>query len=202
MKFYQYNIRDLSDEKYIHYYSLMSEEKKRRVDRFRFKDDKKRTVVGEMLARQAISEWCGVSEESIVFEIAEHGKPYAKDLDIEFNISHSADMVVCAVDDNPVGVDIEKIRAVDLNTAKRIFSEEEIRYIFECIPDVEDYNHYLNDAVLQRFFELWTKIEAYGKLVGMGVFAETNATAAFKTWMENGYYIAIFIKSIKTEKYQ
>ena len=94
MKFYQYNIRDLSDENYIHYYSLMSEEKKRRVDRFRFEDDKKRTVVGEMLARQAISEWCGAAEESITFEKAEHGKPYAKDLNVEFNISHSADMVV------------------------------------------------------------------------------------------------------------
>ena len=192
MKFYQYNIRDLSDESYTHYYSLMSKEKERRVDRFRFEDDKKRTVVGEMLARQAISEWCGTAEESITFEIAEHGKPYAKDLNVEFNISHSADMVICVADANPVGIDIEKIRPVDLNTAKRIFSEKEIQYIFECSPKIENYNHYLNDAVLQRFFELWTKKEAYGKLVGMGLFTETNATATVKTWTENGYCISIF----------
>lgn len=191
MKFYQYNIRDLSDEKYIHYYSLMSEEKKRRVDRFRFEDDKKRTVVGEMLARRAISEWCGVPEESITFEIAEHGKPYAKNLNIEFNISHSANMVVCVVDDKPVGVDIEKIRSIDLNTAKRIFYEEETRYIFGCIPNTEDYNHHLNNAVLQRFFELWTKKEAYGKLLGMGLFAEEYEETEVKTWIENGYCISI-----------
>ena len=191
MKFLEYNIRDLSDDNYLHYYSLMSEEKKRRVDRFRFEDDKKRTVVGEMLARRAISKWCGVPEESIVFEIAEHGKPYAKDLNVEFNISHSADMVVCVVDDTPVGVDIEKIRPVDLNTAKRIFSEKEIQYIFECIPDVEDYNHYLNDTVLQRFFELWTKKEAYGKLVGAGLFSESNVDPRLTTWIENGYCISI-----------
>lgn len=197
MKLYQYNIRELSDESYRHYYSLMSEEKKRRVDRFRFEDDKKRTVVGEMLARRAISEWCGVLEESIVFEITEHGKPYAKDLNVEFNISHSADMVVCAVDTNPVGVDIEKIRPVDLNTAKRIFSEEEIRYIFECIPDVEDYNHYLNDTVLQCFFEFWTKKEAYGKLVGMGMFAESNTLAVFNTWNDKNYCISIAITGNK-----
>ena len=191
MKFYQYNIRDLSDESYIRYYSLMSEEKNRRVDRFRFEDDKKRTVVGEMLARGAISEWCSVPEESIAFEIAEHGKPYAKNLNIEFNISHSADMVVCVVDNNPVGVDIEKIRPVDLNTAKRIFGEEEIRYIFECIPEIEDYNHYLNAAVLQRFFELWTKKEACGKLVGTGLFAETHLNFDLSTWIENMYCISI-----------
>lgn len=197
MKFYQYNIRDLSHEKYIHYYSLMSEEKKRRVDRFRFENDKQRTVAGEMLARQSISEWCGVPEESIVFEIAEHGKPYAKDLNIEFNISHSADIVVCVVDANPVGVDIEKIRPVDLNTAKRIFSEKEIQYIFECSPKIENYNHYLNDAVLQRFFELWTKKETYGKLVGTGIFAESNADINLTTWMENGYCISVAISANK-----
>ena len=191
MKFRQYNIRDLSNESYIRYYSLMSEEKKRRVDRFCFEDDKKRTVVGEMLARGAISEWCSVPEESIAFEIAEHGKPYAKDLNIEFNTSHSADMVVCVADANPVGVDIEKIRPVDLNTAKRIFNDEDVHYIFECIPDVEDYNHYLNDAVLQRFFELWTKKEAYGKLVGMGLFAKTRADADLKSWIEDGYCISV-----------
>ena len=190
MKFYQYDIRDLSDEKYIHYYSLMSKEKKRRVDRFRFENDKQRTVAGEMLARRAISEWCGVPEESIAFEVAEHGKPYAKDLNIEFNISHSADMVVCVVDDKPVGVDIEKIRPVDLNTAKRIFGEE-VGYIFGSVPDIEDYNHYLNDAVLQRFFELWTKKEAYGKLVGTGLFAVLNVDAILTTWIENGYCISI-----------
>ncbi len=191
MRFYQYNIRELSDESYIHYYSLMSEEKKRRVDRFRFEDDKKRTVVGEMLARKAISEWCGVPKESIVFEITEHGKPYAKDLNVEFNISHSADMVVCAVDTQSVGVDIEKIRPIDLNTVKRIFSEEEIRYIFERLPNDENYNHYLNDTVLHRFFELWTKKEAYGKFVGAGLFSETHINTDLVTWMENGYCISI-----------
>lgn len=169
----------------------MSEKKKRRVDRFRFQDDKKRTVVGEMLARQSISEWCGVPKESIVFEIAEHGKPYAKGLNVEFNISHSADMVVCVVDDNPVGVDIEKIRSVDLNTAKRIFSKNEIRYIFECIPDIEDYNHYLNYAVLQRFFELWTKKEAYGKLVGIGIDTEIKMNSYFKSLFKDEYCITI-----------
>lgn len=191
MKFYQYNIQDLSNENYIHYYSLMSEKKKQRVDRLRFEDDKKRTVVGEMLARQAISKWSGVPEECIVFEIAQHGKSYAKELNVEFNISHSTDMVVCVVDDNPVGVDIEKIRPIDLNMAKRIFSEEETRYIFGCAPDVEDYNHYLNDVVLQRFFEHWTKKEAYGKLVGKGVFAKTKADTDIKSWIEDGYYISV-----------
>ena len=194
MKFYQYDIRDLNDEKYIHYYSLMSEAKKHRVDRFRFQNDKKRTVSGEMLARQAISKWCNIEEESIIFEITEHGKPYVKNLNVEFNISHSADMVVCIVDDTPVGVDIEKIRHTDLNAAKWLFNEDEIRYIFECMPKTEeDYNYYLSETVLHRFFSHWTKKEAYGKLAGTGLGANLNVLADLTTWIEKGYCISIAV---------
>lgn len=68
MKWYKYDIRNLSAAEYDKWYSLMNEDKKRRVDRFRFGDDKKRTVAGEMLACKAIAEWCGVPEENIVFD--------------------------------------------------------------------------------------------------------------------------------------
>ena len=71
MKWYKYDIRDLTDAEYNKWYSLMSEDKQHRVERFRFLDDKKRIVVGEMLARKAIAEWCGVAPESIDFFIKE-----------------------------------------------------------------------------------------------------------------------------------
>ena len=96
------------------------------------------------------------------------------------------------MDDNPVGVDIEKIRHVDLNTAKRIFNDEDVHYIFECIPDTEDYNDYTNDAVLQRFFELWTKKEAYGKFVGTGLFEKSKNDLVVKKWIDGDYYISAF----------
>ena len=120
MKWYKYDIRDLTDTEYVKWYSLMDETKKQRVDRFHFYDDKKRTVAGEMLARKAIAEWCGVAPESITFETTKNGKPYAKNLTVEFNISHSDDMVVCAIDSKPIGIDIEKIRPINLKTAQRI----------------------------------------------------------------------------------
>ena len=139
MKWYKYDIRDLTDNEYNKWYSLMSEDKQCRVDRFRFVDDKKRTVAGEMLARKAIAEWCSVAPEDIVFGIKEHGKPYAKNLSIEFNISHSSDMVVCAVDDKPVGIDIEQIRPIDLTVAKRICTDEELLYLFDHTPTDQDF---------------------------------------------------------------
>ena len=147
----------------------MSEDKQCRVDRFCFMEDKKRTVVGEMLARKAISEWCNVTPESIIFGIKEHGKPYAKDLTVEFNISHSGNIVVCAVNGKQIGIDIEQIRPIDITVAKRICTDEELLYLFAHIPIEEYFIYTIDSEILTRFFELWTTKEAYGKCMGNGL---------------------------------
>lgn len=169
MKWYKYDIRDLCETEYTKWYSLMREDKRRRVDRFRFVEDKKRTVTGEMLARKAIAEWCKVAPESIRFSIGENGKPYVEDLDIEFNISHSGDMVVCAVDDKSVGIDIEQVRPIDLTVAKHFCSEEELLNLFGYTPAEKDFSYTANEALLIRFFKIWTEKEAYGKYLGCGL---------------------------------
>ena len=163
MKWYNFDIRDLTDEEYAYWHSLMNADKRRRVDRFRVIDDKKRTVAGEMLARKAVAEWCSVEPENITFAIGEHGKPYAVDLDVEFNISHSGDIVVCAVDDKPVGIDVEQIRPIDLSVAKRVCTEEELFYIFGHKPINADFAYTEDEEKLTHFFEVWTKKEAMYK---------------------------------------
>ena len=84
-----------------------------------------------------------------------HGKPYFPGTDIHFNISHSGDYKVLAIAETPVGVDIEKVRKADLRVAKR-FCENEYNYITQ-----KDSEH--------RFFEIWTKKEAYLKYKGTGL---------------------------------
>lgn len=196
MKWYKYDIRNLSDAEYDKWYSLMSEAKKRRVDRFRFADDKKRTVAGEMLARKAIAEWCRVIPESITFDINEHGKPYAKDLPVEFNISHSGDMVVCAVDDRAVGIDVEQIRPIDLSIAKRICTKKELMYLFGHAPVAEDFACTPNHEVLMRFFEIWTAKEAYGKCNGVGTLCmDTEILELPKTNIVLDDYCVCIVKS-------
>lgn len=192
MKWYKYDIRDLTDAEYNKWYLLMNTDKQRRVDRFRFVDDKKRTVAGEMLARKAIAEWCGVAPESITFGIKEHGKPYVKDLTVEFNISHSGDMVVCAVNDKPIGIDIEQIRPIDLTVAKRICTDKELLYVFGHTPTDEDFTYTSDTEILTRFFELWTAKEAYGKLIGKGCeMLSSNIKPTFFEFFENEYILSI-----------
>lgn len=85
------------------------------------------------------------------------------------NISHSGDMVVCAVDDRPVGIDIEQIRPIDLTVAKRICSVEELLYLFGHRPTEQDFTYTTDTEILARFFEIWTAKEAYGKCLGSGI---------------------------------
>lgn len=197
MKWYKYDIRDLSETEYEKWYSLMSLEKKQRVDRFRFADDKKRTVAGEMLARKAIAEWGHISEEAIQFGLSEYGKPFAIGLDVEFDISHSGDMVVCAVDNKPVGIDIEQIRPIDLKVAKHICTDEELIYILGHKPCEERFKHTNNNEILIRFFEIWTWKEAYGKMLGVGILDRCSINCSSKcnvtTFVLNDYVVTIVI---------
>lgn len=158
MKLYKFDIRNLSDKEYIKWYSLMSPEKQSRVDGFKFEDDKKRTVAGEMLAKTAISENYGVELNSLIVLHTKNGKPFVEIENCHISISHSHNLVVCAVSHSPVGVDTELVREIDLKIANRVCTKSELDYI---------------NGDVTRFFEVWTSKEAYIKAKGSG-FSDHN----------------------------
>ena len=97
----------------------------------------------------------------LVMDYGERGKPYLREYPLFFNLSHSGEYVVCAVSDREIGVDIQK--CFDFNvmrTAERFFSKEECRALAACGTEEEG---------RQFFFRLWTRKEAYGKLLGKGI---------------------------------
>lgn len=113
----------------------------------------------------------------------EKGKPYFKYIpDLFFSISHSGDITVVAIGDTPLGVDIEKIKKADLRVIKR-FLKEEADYITE-----KDSNH--------RFFEIWTKKEAYLKCKGTGISGGLNSINVldlpFETTVYDDYIISVY----------
>lgn len=79
-------------------------------------------------------------------------KPYC--LGFEMSISHSAGVVAVALSDVPIGVDIEKIRQPRIRAAKRLFTEAELA------------------VVDSRFWDIWTRKEAYGKAQGRGLYSK------------------------------
>jgi len=99
-------------------------------------------------------------------EATRHGKPFLPG-GPEFNISHSEGMVVLAVSQRgAVGIDIEKIRAVNI--------EDFSRYVPEVANLPEDYDV---DQVNTLFFDCWTQKEAVLKGYGTGLLAPLEQVA-------------------------
>lgn len=94
-----------------------------------------------------------------------HGKPYGED--VFFSFSHSGDISLCAVSDKEIGADVEKIRNVNLNIAKR-FCKSEFEFINNS-PDKTD-----------AFFEIWTKKESVLKASGLGIGGGLDSFCVFK----------------------
>lgn len=185
MKLYIYNIENLTQAEYEKWYNLMSEEKKQKVDRMKFEKDRKCSVAGEMLARKGIAEFLNISVEEISFSVTPKGKPTADNLNIYFNISHSDNMVACGVSKVEIGIDIEKIRPINLNIADKICLENELEYIYKN-----------KDEQTNRLFEIWTGKEAVFKYHGTGLtdfksVDTLNSPLLHKPIYENGYIIRI-----------
>ena len=144
-------VSSVLEAEYVREYNRQSGYNKKRISIMR-PQDKRRSLAGLILLRKKIAETYGI--ENYEFTYNENGKPLLPFC--YFSISHSGNYVVCAVSDNPVGVDTEVIREIAFRNDYRLFTLEEIVYVNE---NEKDHNI--------RFFEVWTKKEAYIKAKGL-----------------------------------
>ncbi|MGJ7045268.1 4'-phosphopantetheinyl transferase family protein [Thermoanaerobacterium thermosulfurigenes] len=149
--------RDIEEDEYSKLLAFASEEKRRRVNKIKKREDAVRTLLADVMFRIILIEKFGLNNEDVVIYNNEYGKPFLKDKSIFFSISHSCQWVSVAVDRKNLGVDVEKIRDVNLNVAKRFFSRDEFEDMMRA-PDKIDY-----------FFTLWTLKESYVKTLGVGL---------------------------------
>ena len=197
MKWYKYNINELTQAQYDEWYSLMTPKKKLRVDALHFEKDKKCSVVSDMLAKKAIADFCMVEPCDVVLIQRDSGKPYAENLDVGFNVSHSGDMVVCAVSSKPIGIDIEKIRPVNMKIARRVCSSDELEFIFGYSPSEQDFVLTTDSEKLKRFFELWTAKEAFVKFKGTGI---KDIKLSFDKAYIKRFYFDDYVVSVYSEE--
>ena len=113
----------------------------------------------------------------------ENGKPTVDGLC--FNLSHSGNYVVCAVNDRPVGCDIERIKEAPKQVEKRAFSPEERAYLKQLS----------GDAYNREFFRIWTKKESYLKMKGFGIRVPLQTLEItecyFKEYDIHGYQVTV-----------
>ena len=91
------------------------------------------------------------------FSYGKNKKPYFKEYpNIHFNISHCKSGIACAVNDTPIGIDIEEIN-FNNDIKENVLSKKELQTIkISKSPDKE-------------FTKFWTMKESYLKLIGTGI---------------------------------
>jgi len=161
MEIYATKISDIVEEKIDKLCLFVSSENKYKIERFVHKKDKIRGLIGELLIKNIITEKLGVISKNIIFNKNPYGKPYLKDYqDFNFNIAHSGEFVVCAIDKQCIGIDIEKIRDIEYKTiAEKFFAKKELDFILNADEKKQ----------LSNFYEIWTLRESLLKADGRGL---------------------------------
>lgn len=87
----------------------------------------------------------------------DYGRPFI-DNQIDFNISHSSDYVLCAMTNTcRLGIDIERIKHISLTDFYRVLTAEQSEKIKA------------SSNVYKEFFKIWTKNESILKADGRGL---------------------------------
>lgn len=157
MELFWYSIKDMDSAAYEAAVRQMPRDKQQRMKDIANEDDRKRTAAADALARKVLGQRLGLAPEAVPITCEDTGKPDAAGCDLYFSVSHSGAWVVCAVDDRPVGVDVEVIRGADEKFMRRVCSEAELAYI-----------RFGDAGCYERFWECWTAKEALFKLTGKG----------------------------------
>lgn len=102
------------------------------------------------------------NELDSILSKGEHGKPYLNGYPhIHFNLTHCKNMVACAFDTKPVGIDCELPRKYLDSVTKKTLSHQE-KCFLEKIASSDDKKQ-------KWFFRFWTLKEAYVKMSGTGI---------------------------------
>lgn len=128
--------------------------RKEKISKLKLRKDKNLSLGAGLLLEQAFKR-AGIEKGEII--IGKNGKPYIKNSDFYFNLSHSGNYAVCAAAPYPIGCDIELREDVNLSIAERFFKSEEYEDI------ISDKNS------TEKFYRYWTLKESFMKATGLGM---------------------------------
>lgn len=148
MKLYLSPMRDFKDLSGL---ERLWPQRREKVLKYSNAADRARCLAGGLMLLHVL----GICRDSQI-SFNRYGKPFLPEPALHFNLSHSGDYVVLAVDENEVGVDIEKIAPYSDEIARKCFSAEEYRWLQGRAED-------------RAFYALWTAKESVMKACGKGL---------------------------------
>jgi 4'-phosphopantetheinyl transferase len=136
--------------------SVFSKEYQERIYRYRRWEDMQLSLLGRFLLVLGLKALdCVFKEENLKYSA--YDKPYFEHENLKFNISHSGEVVICAISDtDEIGVDIEILQDINIED-----------YRFQ-MTDIEWQRIVFAANVKNSFFDYWTQKEAVIKANGMG----------------------------------
>ena len=181
-----------TDIQYDAHFKEIPEWRKEKTLRFRKMEDRKLSVLTFVLLKHALFWEYGITDVP-EFSYGFFGKPYWKESDIYFNLSHCKDAVACALSDHEIGIDVESIVPYNPKVSKRICSPSEYEHLIESEDKDVDLIH------------LWTSKEAVSKWAGKGLalmFSEITLDNYLidSRLSENGECICSICEGLKSQK--
>jgi 4'-phosphopantetheinyl transferase len=127
------------------------------------------SILGKTILQELLIHYGANPNDFQEMQLSKFGKPQLPSATVDFNISHSDDRVAVAIaSQKAVGVDIERIRSINLHEYQREFTGEEWTWVM-CSQNPE-----------KSFFSLWTKKESFLKAYGMGLQVELSTVNVLK----------------------
>lgn len=159
VKVYIADVSSLRDEQiYRSLYESADLERRLKADSYVFQKDKMLSIGAWSLLRYALKKE-GIRE--IFVRTHKNNKPYlVGNPNLHFNLSHSEQMVMCAIADKETGCDVEKRTAFDPALAEYVMTEDELKRIYSFKDQQEQE---------EMFLRLWTLKESYMKATGFGM---------------------------------
>ncbi|MGP1587942.1 MAG: 4'-phosphopantetheinyl transferase family protein [Treponemataceae bacterium] len=154
-----------NNDTFSFYYKKLPQFRKEKSDSYKLQEDKIRSVAAWSLLCKAFplvdTEF---SENTIAFEAScsEHGKPQSKNYPLHFNLSHSGNFVLCAISENPVGCDVEKIKKSNIKFAERFFHPQEVNHL-------KSFSKGKSSLLNTEFYKIWVLKESLLKAKGTGL---------------------------------
>lgn len=178
-------INTVPEQTYRRVYEGLSDSRKAHIDRMKKEEDKKRSLLASLLVQELLEKQ-GVAA---TLERDGNNRPYLEGCDLFVSITHSHEAVACALSQEPVGIDMEKIEPVRAALVRYVCRPEE----WEYVQQGQSIDARLEEKqMLRRFFEVWTAKEAWFKKQGSGELLQVNTCQLEKThFLKDGYLITI-----------
>lgn len=123
------------------------------IEKYKNNQDKINHIISYTLPKIELAKILNIEASNVIIERIENERPYYKDYDYYYSVSHSDHFVAFVLSKNNVGLDIDHRQFKELKALSYVASDDEIN---ECISEDDK-------------LTLWTFKEAYSKYVGKGL---------------------------------